>query len=407
MFEFFIAYRYLRSKRRVNLITVISVLSTVGIMIGVAALVIMLSVFNGFGGIVTSMLMNFDPNVRVTYTENTPFDQYEKIEEFVNSNEEVRDYFSFVEGKAILFTGTKYEIVELRGLDIHDYSKWGVNEMIMTGGSNLGDVESTKIVIGFPQRLKLSKSAGDTILVSSFYNIEKTLFSLALPVNVPAEISGIYKSNNRDYDNNLVFTSLHAGQKILGFGSRVSGLDIKLHNSEDSDKIKSVIQNAFPESGLKVETWYDLHRDLYSMMLIERWAAYIILSLIVAVGTFNILGSLTMTVVEKKKDIAILRTLGANEKSILRIFMFEGMLIGFTGTIAGMILGLLVCFLQIFYNIYPLDPSKYIIDYLPVTVQFSDILAISGMAFFLSFISALYPAKRAVKTGITDSLKWE
>ena len=248
MFEFFIAYRYLRSKRRVNLITVISVLSTVGITIGVAALVVMLSVFNGFGGIVTSMLMNFDPNVRITYTSDTPFDVYPEVEEFVKSNQDVNDYYSFVEGKSILFTGTKYEIVELRGVDIHDYERWGVTDMIMSGSSDLGGESIAKIVIGFPQRLKLSKSAGDTILISSFYNIEKTLFSLALPVNAPAEITGIYKSNNRDYDNNLVFTSLLAGQKILGFGSRVSGLDIKLKDSDNSEKMKNLILQSFPEA---------------------------------------------------------------------------------------------------------------------------------------------------------------
>jgi len=407
MFEMFIALRYLKSKRKINLISVISILSTIGITIGVAALVIVLSVFNGFGGIVTSILMNFDPNVRVTFTEEKHNDVYEKLLADLSGEEEIDTYYSFVAGKAILFTGKKYEIVELRGLDIPNDRKWGVTDLLLGGSSKLDGDDIAPLIIGFPQRLKLSKSVGDTITVSSFYNIEKTVFSLALPVNRKAVIGGVYKSNNKDYDNNLVFTSLQTGQSILGFGSRVSGIDIKLKDADFSEEYKESLEKKYGSSGIKVETWFDLHRDLYSVMLIERWAAYIILCLIIAVGTFNILGSLTMTVVEKRKDIAILRTMGANEKSILRIFMFEGMLIGLLGTIIGMAIGLLVCWLQIEYNIYPLDPSKYIIDYLPLQVKLSDILAISGMAFFLSFLSALYPARRAVKLGITDSLKWE
>lgn len=407
MFEFFIALRYIKSKRRVNLITIISVLSTIGISIGVAALVIVLSVFNGFGGIVTSILMNFDPHVRVSFIGENTHALSDSVYQFLEDKQEVESYYRYVEGKAILFTVTKYEIVQLRGVEIPDGKPWGVKDVIINGDAGLHDDNIDRILIGFPQRLKLSRSDGDTITVSSFYNIEKTVFSLALPVNRKAVVGGVFKSNNKDYDNNLVFTSLESGQGILGFGNRVSGIDIKLHNSDDSDNFREKIEAAFPGENVKVETWFDLHRDLYSVMMIERWSAYIILCLIVAVGTFNILGSLTMTVVEKRKDIAILRTMGANESSILRIFMFEGMLIGLFGTLAGLALGILVCWLQINYNIYPLDPTKYIIDYLPVTVQLSDLFAISGMAFLLTFLSALYPARRAVKTGITDSLKWE
>jgi lipoprotein-releasing system permease protein len=142
-------------------------------------------------------------------------------------------------------------------------------------------------------------------------------------------------------------------------------------------------------------------------MVIERWSAYIILCLIIAVATFNILSSLSMTVVEKKKDIGVLRAMGANTKLILRIFMFEGLLVGVIGTITGLFLGLLVCFLQIKFNFYPLDPLKYVVDAMPVEITFSDVVAIGAASFILTFLAALYPARKAAKLNTIETIKWE
>ena len=142
-------------------------------------------------------------------------------------------------------------------------------------------------------------------------------------------------------------------------------------------------------------------------MEIERWTAYIILSLIIAVATFNILGSLSMSVIEKKRDIGIMRAMGVNEKSILRIFMFEGLLIGFIGTLLGVIIGYIICYLQIEYNLYPLNPAQYKVDSLPLEIRISDFFFISGAAMLLSFFASLYPAKRAAKVNAIEAIKWE
>jgi lipoprotein-releasing system permease protein len=142
-------------------------------------------------------------------------------------------------------------------------------------------------------------------------------------------------------------------------------------------------------------------------MKVERWTAYLILSLIIAVATFNILGSLSMSVIEKKRDIGILNAMGISEKSVLRIFMFEGILIGIIGTVVGIILGYLVCYIQIEYNIYPLNPAQYKIDALPMEVRLSDFFFISGASMLLAFLAALYPAKRAVKVNPLEAIKWE
>ena len=142
-------------------------------------------------------------------------------------------------------------------------------------------------------------------------------------------------------------------------------------------------------------------------MQIERWTAYIILSLIIAVATFNILGSLSMSVIEKKRDIGILRSMGATENSVLKIFMFEGLLIGIIGTLLGAIIGYAVCYIQIHFNIYPLDPSQYKIDSLPIEVRLPDFFFISGASMLLSFLASLIPAKRAAKVNPISAIKWE
>ena len=156
-----------------------------------------------------------------------------------------------------------------------------------------------------------------------------------------------------------------------------------------------------------VNTWYDFHKELYTVMKVERWSAYIILCLIVAVATFNILGSLSMSVIEKKRDIGILRSMGASEKSITKIFMYEGLLIGIIGTLAGLLIGYFICYLQLHYNIYPLDPTQYKIDSLPLQIRISDFFFVAGASMLLTFLASLFPAKRAAKVNPLEAIKWE
>ncbi len=248
---------------------------------------------------------------------------------------------------------------------------------------------------------------GDTIFVTSAYNIEKTITSFAIPNTKKFIITGLFETNNRDYDVSYAFTSLETAQKLFGLKNNFTGFEIRLNKIENSNKVKKELLKVLSSEFFSINTWYDLHKDLYSVMMIERWSAYILLSLIIAVATFNIFASLTMTVLEKKKDIGILRSFGLEKNSVLKIFMLEGILVGIIGTLFGLILGLLVCYLQIKYNFYPLDPSKYIINAMPVKIKFTDILAVSMMSMMLSFIASTYPAKRAANTIIIDSIKYE
>jgi lipoprotein-releasing system permease protein len=220
-------------------------------------------------------------------------------------------------------------------------------------------------------------------------------------------VAGIFSSKNNEYDGGYIFCSLKDAQYLFGYKNNFQGYDIRLNHINNSERIKKILQDQLDKNNFSINTWYDFHQELYAVMQVERWTAYIILSLIIAVATFNILGSLSMSVIEKKRDIGILRSMGVTENSILQIFMFEGLLIGIIGTLLGVMIGYLVCYIQIKYNIYPLDPSQYKIDSLPIEVRFSDFFFISGVAMILSFFASLYPAKRAAKVNPISAIKWE
>ena len=408
MIEFFIAKRYLKAKRRMNFITIISLLSTIGITIGVAALVIVLSVFNGFGSVVTSIMVSFDPHIRISVIEENGFAKISTVENVLSQTKDITGYYPFVDGKAILLNRKNYEIVNLKGIQINGKDRsWGVASKIISGSFDLNDDQSEKIILGLPLALRLSSRVGDTITVTSAYNIEKTITTLSIPQTRRFVVSGIFESNNKDYDGSSVFTSVQSSQKLFGLKNQITGYEIRLNDFHNAEIIKTELQNRINTKLFSINTWYDLHKELYNVMLIERWGAYILLCLIIAVAVFNIFASLTMTVIEKKKDIGVLRSMGVNQRSIRKIFMFEGLLVGVIGTVIGLILGVIVCYLQIKFNFYPLDSSKYIINAMPVEIRLSDIFAIGLMALLMAFIAAIYPAKRAANTKIIDSIKYE
>jgi lipoprotein-releasing system permease protein len=407
MLEFFIAKRYLRIRHKLNFITVISILSTLGITIGVAALVIVLAVFNGFGSVVTSILVSFDPHLRIGLQEQRTESNINFIESKLEQNQSIDSFYPYVEGKTILIGKRNYEIANLKGIGAgKDINDWGVATKIISGSFDIyNDSVINKMVLGLPLALRLSVRVGDTLTITSAKHIESAITRMSIPRSVRFIITGIFESNNRDYDLSYIFTSLNSGKKL--FGNELDGYEIRLDNFDQAEKVKSQLQNQLFNQDVSVLSWYDLHKDLYDIMLLERWIAYLLLSLIIAVAAFNIFASLTMTVIEKKRDIGILKTLGMNKKSIIKIFTLEGILTGIVGTTIGLIIGIGVCLLQINYNFYPLDPSKYIISALPVELRFADIVAISLVSLILSFTAAVYPAKRAAETQILESIKYE
>jgi lipoprotein-releasing system permease protein len=262
------------------------------------------------------------------------------------------------------------------------------------------------IVIGLTLADRLASIVGDEIAIVSPSGFQTALSGLAGPQTMKFRISGIFESNNKDYDAGYAYISTGAAQKLFNLAGRYSGVDLRLTDFNDAEVARSRLAGELP-SDLSVSTWYDLHQSLYSVMKMERWSAYVLLCLIILVATFNMLGSLTMTVIEKRRDIGVLKAMGMTPNRIVRLFMGEGLLIGIIGTALGILIGLGVLLLQLKYQIFPLDPTVYIIPAIPVEIRWPDFLAITLASAGLSFLAAYYPARRAAATLPVDVLRWE
>jgi lipoprotein-releasing system permease protein len=408
-FESFISKRYLISKHKVNFITIISLISIAGITIGVAALIVVLSVFNGFGSLVTSFLISFDPHIRIVTTSPSESIDMVKVKSLLNNFDDVKGISPFVSGKVLAYSAGLNQVVNLKGIESKSGNDvYDIKPNIIFGDYSFSDENGTSnVIIGLRLADKLQTIIGDTITLISPSGIEKAITQYSLPSMQKFVVAGIYSSNNNEYDAQFIFCSLKAAQKLFNYKNRIQGVDVRLNSLNSSFDGLEKLKSKLDKKKYSVNSWYDFHRELYTVMQIERWTAYIILSLIVAVACFNILGSLSMSVIEKKRDVGVLRAMGITEQSILKIFMYEGLLIGIVGTILGSFIGYLICFLQLRYKIYPLDPMQYKIDALPIEIQITDFFFIAGVAMLLSFLASLYPAQRAAKVNILEAIKWE
>ena len=402
-----IALRYLMSKRQLGLVTLISFISVVGVTIGVAALVIVLSVFNGFSGLVTSILVNFDPHIRVEYPRQVDAVAYEPLVKFAQTQGELQGIASFAIGKAVVVSRNLNRVINVKGIEVNSIaSVSGLKDKLVLGSLDLSGPRNNGIVLGMTLADRLGAVVGDTVSVVSLAGSEVALLQLGQPLIRRFHVVGIYESNNKDYDSFYAFVNLPAAQSLFGMSNKISGVELRLRSIGQSEAFKQQLANQFGDQ-FRILTWYDLHRDLYSVMKIERWMAYIILCLIIGVASFNLLGSLTMSVVEKTRDIGILKSMGATNKSIVKIFMFEGILVGVLGSMLGLVLGLVIVWLQDHYHLFPLDPTVYIIPAIPVEVHILDLVIVAVTALGLCSLAALYPARRAASFVPVEAIRWE
>jgi lipoprotein-releasing system permease protein len=407
-YERYIAERYLLSKRKINFITVITLISIIGLSIGTAALIIVLSVFNGFSSLVTSINVGFDPHIRIEMEHNNVFLFNDSLTTIFQKNSHIKSFSPFISEKAMLVFGPYNRSIIIKGVDDKTIGEAsGVKDKIVNGSFQFVDSKDIKsIVIGLTLSDKLGALKDDTTYVISSVGLENSLTQFSVPKVLKFKIVGLFESDNKEYDSYYGYISLSAARDLFNIINGFRGIEIRLDDIINSDGVKNYLQSNLPKSYI-INTWYDLHKDLYSIMKIERWIAYIILCLIIAVATFNLLGSLTMTVIEKKRDIGVLKAMGSSKKSIVRIFMLEGLLVGIVGTILGCLLGLIICFLQKEFSLVPLDPTRFIISAIPVEIRGTDFLVVAGASLLLSFLATLYPAHRAGNLIPIESIRWE
>ena len=393
----FIALRYIFSLKKLSFISFITFLSYLGITTGIAALICVSSIFNGFRDLVQDMLLSIDPHIRISQSHGN-LKLSDTLIHFTKKVDNVLKVISCNTGKIIIH---KNNILQPAVLSSQSElpTKLSIENFVL-----FTHTTKNNIFIGSALADKLQVMKGDTINISSLAMIDAVSSGLFQSTGIPVVIAGIFQvSGGMDYDKYLCFSSESLGTSL--FGSRTTNIDIIANETKFTEKIKSlIIQNPL-FSSLMIKDWNELHKELYATMEYERTASFIVISLVACVAAFNILVSLWMTVHTKRKDIGMLLSMGLTTNQIKHIFLFKGMIIGIAGTVSGTLIGLLLCKGQQLYGWIPIANS--IVKSLPVSIHSIDIMMSCLLTLGLAFIATIYPSSIAAKTSITESLRYE
>ena len=407
-FEAYIAKRYLLSKKKSGFITVITSISILGVTVGVAALIVVLSVFNGFSGLVTSLLVGFDPHLRIEKATLGSEKDFQEVESILKKDQRVKAFSPYISSRGVVVSRTENKAIFIKGVDEERIgSVSGLKEKIVLGKLAFQDSEvAGGIVLGMTLSDRLGALVGDTVMLVSPSDIEAAVTQVAQPIMKRFHVVGIYESHNREYDGLYAYVSFASARSLFNIPNGYQGIEVRLNDVDESDDVKHGLEKKLP-AAFSISTWYDLHKDLYSIMRIERWMAYIILSLIIGVATFNLLGSLTMSVIEKTREIGVLMAMGSTKRSVVFIYLLEGIIVGVVGSGLGSLLGFFLCQIQQRYHLFRLDPTVYIIPAIPVDLRWTDFLAVGVAAILLCATAALYPARRASGLIPAEAVRWE
>ncbi len=415
-YEFFIAKRYFHSKRRTAFISLINYISIIGVMIGVASLIVVLSVMNGFETEVRSRIIGFDAHIQFMGSFRG-IDNYDTILRKLRSYPHVVEASPYILNKGMI-SYTKYsDALIIKGVDPATIGQVSdIKKNVIYGDFNLDTVlvghgdSLPGIVLGKNLALRLDINLNDQVWIYGLPRARQSLMSLYQQhqYSMPFRVAGLFETGIFEFDNIHGFISIDNAQNLLRTGNRISGIEIMLDQA-DLNLITNVANNIKNEFGdsYKVETWYDRNKNLFSSMEFEKKAAFIILCLIIIVAGFNIISTLIMVVMEKKREIGILKSIGSSSKSIMKIFIFQGIISGTIGTILGCIVGYGLCWSQLQYKWFSLPSDIYFINALPVEMKFLDFILITIIGMLLCFISTLYPSWKAGKLDPVQAIRYE
>ncbi len=395
--NFLFAWRYFKSKKSTTAINIIAWISVMAIAIGTAALIIVLSVFNGFEDLVKSLYGDFYSSMKIAPANGKVItltqDQLNKI----RSVQGVNGISLIAEEKALLLNGENQSIVYLKGVDDNYLVVNKLGKHILRGKYNTGNVEEPLLVVGAGIESAVAVDAGKTSLPLTVYIPNRGANNLknedALrSYNVQVSASFLVQ---QDFDNKYAFTNLAFLKYMLDFGAdEYSSAEVAVADEKQADKIQQQLQTQLG-SQYTVQTRYQQNQSLYNVMKMEKWFIYILLSLILVVAAFNMIGALTMLVLEKQKDIAVLKAMGANNGSIQKIFLNTGVVLAGVGAISGVGIAILVCWLQVTYKLIPLQGGTFIIDYYPVKMQWFDFALVAATVLIIALLAAWLPARKA------------
>lgn len=410
-FERMVAHRYLRAKRREGFISVITGFAFTGIALGVATLIIVMSVMNGFRAELLTRILGLSGHIGLMAPVNYPFNNYRAAIKEINEFGHVKYVIPLIENQLLVSAGKAAEGAMIRGISKEDLLKRKVLADSLKG-VDMSQFDDGKVIIGSRLAQKLGVSTGDEITLIS-PNGKVTAFG-TVPRMKAYQVLGTFDVGMYEYDASFIFMPLSAAQRYFGLGDAVTHIDVTL----DDDKMLAPVRKAIAESvgaGAYIYDWKQTNSAFFNAIAVERNVMFLILTMIILVAAFNIITGLIMLVKDKGRDIAVLRTMGATRGMIMRIFFMDGAFIGVVGTALGLALGLLFCdnietirqLLERISGQELFSAEIYFLSQLPAKVDPVEVAVVAGISLLLSFLATIYPAYRAAKFDPVEALRYE
>lgn len=396
-FPFHIAKRYLFSKKSHNIINIISGIAVVGITFSTAALIIILSAFNGLEGLVSDLYNSFDSDIKITLKEGKTFDKNLFPEQEIKALNEVAFYSNIIEEVVMLKHGENWVTTNIKGVDSTFLEMTQIDSFLTEGTTDIFNKNFNGAMIGLGIQSQIGVPSDpifdNTLIVSGLLRDEKIKRNSNTFKQKPIQNVGVF-AISPDFDFKYIVTPIDFAADLLDYKDEISMVELNLKPNIDHDNAKQKIQQIVG-ADFEVKTFYEQNEIVYNVHKLEKWFIYIILTFVLLLASFNILASLAMLIIDKKHDIYILKSMGANENDIRKIFFYQGSLINFSGAIIGIVLGLLVAWAQIEFHLVTLQGA--IIEYYPVEVKIEDVLIILLTVITIGISSSYFPVRYFLK----------
>jgi len=391
-FELFIAKRYIWSKRRHPFVGVVSFISVLGIAVGVFALISVLSVMNGFDDELKDRIIGMRAHLVVE--KDGTFAEPEKVLDRIQRFQSVAGASPYIEGQALFQVNEWGTGVVIRGIDLK--LERSVSQFFRYLKQGVLSDSPDGIAIGIELAKRAGLRVGSKVLIATQYTKKP----------VPFRVEGIFSSGMYEYDANLAFVNLANAQRLYAMPDQITGISVYLKNSEQAQPVREALQRALGYPFL-ARSWMDMNRALFSALKLEKVVMFLIVALIILVASLNIAGSLTIMVIDKTKDIGILRAIGATRASLMKIFAFDGLILGLAGAGSGLSAGLAFCWALKRYSFIDLPREIYFDSRLPVRIDWVDTGLVVAVAVLMSLVASFYPSWTAGRLDPVKALRYE
>jgi len=411
--EWFIALRYLRGKRKIGVISLITYISAAGVCLGTFVLIVALSVANGFEKEVRDRIVGTIAHAKILQYHSRPILAYDSLEQIIRTHPGVMAAAPYISGKGGIESDGVQEGVIVMGVDAaRETTVTDLGTKITYGSFNLESMESVRgrtlpgIIIGIGLADKLGVRQGGEVILNTLSDADESADPLSRLRAERFAVTGIFETGMYDYDLTLVYISIGSAQQLYGIRG-VEGIQIRTTDLFNAPRIVQAVKEMLGGYPYRCMDWQSQNKSLFQWMKLEKLVIFIVISMIIMVAAFNIISSLIMMIFEKRREIGILMGMGTTSGSIMKIFMLNGIIIGFLGSTIGAIAGLSLCYIQYRWQLIPLPGDIYFINKVPVILRTGDVAAVYAIANLLCWLATLYPAWLASRVLPAESIRFE